>query len=119
MTRYAVSFKVKLGGKWSDSPRTKTVVLTEGYTDFSDIPKIITLPLGIQPGDVEILSLVNLSEDMNNGEQYRSKATKLTGNPEWITIVGVYGNVVEYVINKTGEIKTTPVETFKIHYRKG
>lgn len=57
MTKYGVSFKV-IATKFNDKERIKIVTLTDGYSDFEDIRKILSIPLGLQPENIKIISLI-------------------------------------------------------------
>ena len=57
MTKYGVSFKV-IATKFNDKERIKIVTLADGYSDFEDIRKILSIPLGLQPENIKIISLI-------------------------------------------------------------
>jgi len=56
MTRYAVTFKV-LAPKFKTDDRIKLVALEDGYSDFEDIRKILSLPLGVKVEEIKVMSL--------------------------------------------------------------
>lgn len=60
-TVYAVTFKA-IAPKFDDKERLKLVTLTDGYSDFEDIRKILGIPLGLKPEQIKIMALTIVEE---------------------------------------------------------
>ena len=58
-TKYAVTFNILKPGYKS---RTKIVRITEGYSVFEDIRKIISITLTVKPEDIDVTALVKMEE---------------------------------------------------------
>lgn len=57
MTQYRVSYEI-VNTTANYAPATTIVTLTEGYSDWSDIPNIVALARGVKAENVKILRLV-------------------------------------------------------------
>jgi len=55
-TTYMVHFEV-IAPKFSREPRLKAVTISEGYSTFEDIRKILALPLGLKSENINVLAL--------------------------------------------------------------
>ncbi len=49
---YIVSFTIINAPKFTVTDRVSSVKLTEGYSDFEDIRKILSMPLGLKPENI-------------------------------------------------------------------
>lgn len=60
-TLYHVTFRVRREG-WPTSIRESRVRIYDGYSTEADIPKIVSLPLGLRVEDVEIICALTDAE---------------------------------------------------------